>query len=56
MVTQLDFLIFQDALQRGIHWKKHKKMATCAIGLYAQNEDGEFEFPEASEPNNGNNS
>ena len=27
------------------------KMATCAIGLYAQNEDGEFEFPEASEPN-----
>lgn len=26
------------------------KMAASAIGLYAQNEDGEFEFPKASEP------
>ena len=26
------------------------KMAASAIGLYAQNEDGEFEFPKASAP------
>lgn len=27
------------------------KMSTSAIGLYAQNEEGDFVFPEASEPN-----
>jgi len=27
------------------------KMSTSAIGLYAQNEDGEFVFPNASAPN-----
>lgn len=27
------------------------KMSTSAIGLYAQNEDGNFVFPEASAPN-----
>ena len=28
------------------------KMSAAAIGLYAQNEEGEFIFPKASEPNN----
>ena len=28
------------------------KMSTTAIGLYAQSEDGDFAFPEASAPNN----
>lgn len=28
------------------------KMSTSAIGLYAQNEEGDFAFPEASAPNN----
>ena len=27
------------------------KMSATAIGLYAQNEEGEFDFPVASEPN-----